>query len=239
VWAAAAAVMVAVGLGVLFWHDPAGDAERVYATAGGERATFFLSDGTRVTLAPASRLRVAGGYGRHRRAVSLDGEAYFRVVHDASAPFTVRAGEMLATDLGTEFDVAAYATDTAVRVAVADGRVALTTGTRPAVPLARGDVAAVGSAGVATVTHRDDVAALTGWTDGRLDFHNVALRDAAPAIARWYNIDLVVGDERIGRMPVTASFKDEPVSEVLHIIAVTVGARVEHRGRTIVLVGPS
>ena len=235
--AAAAAILVSIGLGVgLLQHDPAGDPGRIYETKPGQRAAIRLDDGTRVVLAPASRLRVAGGYGAHRRAVSLDGEAFFTVVHDESAPFTVRAGDMLATDVGTSFDVAAYPADAAVRVAVADGRVSLAAGARAAVPLGRGDIAAIGEAGVTTVTHRTDVDALTGWTAGRLDFHDVALRDAARGIARWYDIDLVVGDDALARVPLTASFRDEPVDEVLHIVAVTVGARVERHGQTYVLV---
>jgi transmembrane sensor len=237
---AAAAMVVVVGLGVgLFVRNGTREPSRAYATPAGERAVFRLADGTRVVLAPDSRLVVAPGYGAHRRAVSLEGEAFFDVRHDASTPFTVQARGMVATDVGTSFDVTAYPTDSAVRVAVADGRVSLSAGARPAVPLVRGDVAAVGAAGATSVTHRTDIDALTGWTDGRLVFHAVPLRDAVQAISRWYAIDLEVGTDALGRAPLTASFRDEPVAEVLHIVAVTVGARIERRGPRMVLVAPS
>jgi transmembrane sensor len=122
-----------------------------------------------------------------------------------------------------------------VRVAVSDGRVALAAGATPTVPLVPGDLASVGQGGVATVSHQVDVDALTRWTDGRLDFHAVPLRDAVPALARWYGIELTLGDSTLGNVPLTASFRDEPVTEVLHIVAVTVGARVVHRETTLVL----
>jgi transmembrane sensor len=235
----AASLVVAAGLAMGVGRlrpDRTDDVDRVYATAAGERAELRLTDGTRVVLAPASHLRVLGRYGKARRSVVLDGEAFFTVVHDAAIPFTVRAGDMLATDLGTSFDVAAYHGDTSVRVAVAEGRVSLASGAQPTVPLAGGDVASVGTTGIPSVTHAADVAALTGWTAGRLDFHAVPLRDALPALARWYDIDVTVADAALGAVPLTASFRDEPVTEVLHIVAVTVGARVVHRGNTVVFV---
>jgi transmembrane sensor len=236
----AASLVVAVGLAVGVGRlrpDRSNDLDRVYATAAGERAELRLTDGTRVVLAPASRLRVLGRYGKTRRAVVLDGEAFFTVVHDAAIPFTVRAGNMLATDVGTSFDVAAYRSDTAVRVAVAEGRVSLASAAQAtAVPLAGGDVASVGTSGVPSVTREIDVTALTSWTAGRLDFRAVPLRDALPALARWYDIDVAVADTALGAVPLTASFRDEPVTEVLHIVAVTVGARVVRRGNTLVFV---
>src|ERR1700676_3625297 len=61
---------------------PVTPARRTYATVAGERAELRLSDGTRVRLAPASRLSVSADYGTDRRDVYLDGEAYFDVVHD-------------------------------------------------------------------------------------------------------------------------------------------------------------
>jgi ferric-dicitrate binding protein FerR (iron transport regulator) len=228
------AAAVVIGLSVVARGRTAG-VDHVYTTAAGERADLHLTDGTHVVLAPASRLTVLGNYGTRRRAVTLDGEAFFTVRHDASVPFTVRAGQVVATDVGTSFDVTAYGGDTAVRVAVTDGRVALASGALPTVPLIAGDLASVGSRGVPTVAHHADVMGLTHWTDGRLEFHDVPLRDALPALARWYGLDLVLGDSTLGSVPLTASFRDEPVTEVLHIVAVTVGARVVHRETTTVL----
>ena len=49
------------------------------------------------------------------------GEAYFDVVHDASRPFTVYAGNRRITDIGTKFSVFRNGDD--VRVTVREGRV--------------------------------------------------------------------------------------------------------------------
>src|SRR5687767_10984139 len=126
---AAAAAVLAIGAG-LYWHSQRTPgytpqtAPQVIATTVGQRDSVRLPDGTRVVLAPESRLTVSAGYGDDMRAVELRGEAYCDVLHDEARPFVVRAGGANIRDLGTTFTV--RATDgQAVRVAVTSGLVAL------------------------------------------------------------------------------------------------------------------
>src|SRR5581483_3924436 len=78
---------------------------REYTTKRAQLAQVRLSDGTTVTLAAESRLIVPADYGRAHRTVTLDGEAYFEVVHNDSTPFVVHAGSGVVRDLGTTFAV--------------------------------------------------------------------------------------------------------------------------------------
>jgi ferric-dicitrate binding protein FerR (iron transport regulator) len=137
---------------------------REYATAAGERLNVTLSDGTQFALAPASRLRVPVAYGRAAREVTLDGEAFFRVVHDGARPFLVHAGNATATDVGTAFDVRSYSGDSSVAIAVAEGRVSVSeehrarSGTAGSTALlGAGDSAAVSSGGVIVRSHEVDL----------------------------------------------------------------------------------
>src|SRR4029078_6001494 len=114
----------------LWWHstenrgytNQSGAAAKTFATANGQRDSVRLDDGTRVVLAPESRLTVAMGYGDKVREVELTGEAYFDVHHDAARPFVVHAGGADIRDLGTTFTVRSTA-DQGVRVAVTSGSV--------------------------------------------------------------------------------------------------------------------
>jgi transmembrane sensor len=244
VWMAAAAVIAVIGtiavarraaehaLGIQ------GAPMRQYATAAGERATVRLSDGTELTLAPLSRVRVPLSYGRSAREVMLEGEAVFTVVHDAGRPFAVRAGSAIARDVGTRFDVRAYGDDRAVRVAVAEGRVSVTaTGSRgiPGTPAGAGDVAVVTDAAVA-LTHGADVASMIAWTDGRLVFDGAPVADVLGTIGRWYDIDVTVATPALAGRYVTATFTNASADEVLASLAVTLDARVERHGRIVTLV---
>lgn len=65
--------------------------------------TVRLADGSAVSLATGARLVIGAG---DSRAVRLDdGRATFRVVHDATHPFAVRAGGWTVQDVGTVFTV--------------------------------------------------------------------------------------------------------------------------------------
>ena len=66
---------------------------------------FTLSDSTVVTLAPQSLLRYPGRFGPADRVVYLEGEAQFHVKADVAHPFKVKSGEIVATVLGTIFNV--------------------------------------------------------------------------------------------------------------------------------------
>jgi len=223
-------VCLGVGLTIGLRHRERETSRQLYATARGQRATLHLDDGTQVILAPASRLRVVG------RTATLDGEAYFTVVHDPRAPFVVHAGKAIATDVGTRFDVRAYPEDSTVSVAVEEGQVAFATSADSVrtIPLVRGDVARLGVSGTA-VDHGVEPAGISAWTAGRLEFHGTLAREAVVALSRWYDVDLRLGDSSLAALPLTASFRDEPVDEVLHIVAVTLGARVHWTGRTVFL----
>src|SRR5687768_12263336 len=105
----AATVVLLLGAGLLWRVTQSGPdtptAPQTFATAVGQTDSVTLSDGTRVVLAPASRLTIAIDYNEKDRLVRLEGEALFDVPHDDSKPFTVLAGLATIKDLGTTFTV--------------------------------------------------------------------------------------------------------------------------------------
>ncbi|HEY0185065.1 MAG TPA: FecR domain-containing protein [Rhodopila sp.] len=89
-------------------------------TSSGEVRTIGLADGSSVTLAPDSAIKVAYT-GTERRVMLLSGEAFFTVRHDPARPFRVAAGGIETTDIGTTFDVRRG--NGGVAIAVQDGSV--------------------------------------------------------------------------------------------------------------------
>jgi ferric-dicitrate binding protein FerR (iron transport regulator) len=158
--AMAAAIATCVGLFAIgfAWRDRAPDdrsVSRVYATTTGQRATLTLSDGSQVTLAPRTTLRIDPAFGRDTRTVALDGEAIFHVASRRAAPFLVRTGAVTTRVLGTTFDVRHYANDLRVQVAVVEGKV-VSGGRAGAITLAAG---MVGEISDSTTALRADSAA--------------------------------------------------------------------------------
>lgn len=239
VWLAAAAVVVAaIGLQVARRNPTPPSAAtaaltpaRIVSTQVGQRDSVRLEDGTRVILGPATTLRVAAGFPAGGRTLTLQGEAYFDVVHDDAHPFTVRAGDVEIRDVGTTFDV--HAVEHArVRVAVTSGVAELGRVGRTAVRLAAGDVGELG-AGTQPVVQRGQLTPRdTAWMRGRVEFHDAPLATVATELRRWYGIDLRLADSALAGRHYTGSFDHEAPRDVLRIIALALGVDVVLRGDT-------
>ncbi|WDY59830.1 FecR family protein [Pseudomonas sp. PSKL.D1] len=102
-WPALAAAASIAGLAVLSAPQAQLALQADYRTGSGETREVRLADGSRITLAPHSALKVDSD---NPRAVELlQGQAYFKVAHDAAHPFTAQAGELSVRVLGTAFDL--------------------------------------------------------------------------------------------------------------------------------------
>jgi len=235
---AAAAVVVALigGRGVLRrtpqWRE--------YATTAAQRMVVRLQDGTQVTLAPKSRVRYAADYGRERRELYLDGEAYFQVTPDSQRPLRVHTAASVTEDLGTAFVVRAYADQVATEVVVAEGRVALwradtTAASRPALLLGARDLGRLEQGGGATVRRGVDLARQLAWTRGVLSFDGTPLGEVVRTLERWYNVEIRVADSALAARRLTATFQNESIDLVLQRIALTVGLRVERADGSVIL----
>jgi len=195
-WIAGLAVAAAAVVGVVAIAQPFG---QTYRTAVGERRVVALADGSTIDLNTDSQVRVR--LSRERRAISLDrGQALFAVAHDAARPFIVTAGDTAVRAVGTRFEV--YRTGAAVRVILAEGQVSVTQTHSPAPTLMRAgtrlDVGGEIPARPVTI----DVAAATGWTDGRLTFQDAPLGQAVAEVNRYSRKKVVLGpgapaDERV------------------------------------------
>jgi ferric-dicitrate binding protein FerR (iron transport regulator) len=247
-----AAAVVLIGLGAsLPWLWPRwGGAEREagagqgemqeYTTARGMRLRLRLSDGTHVVLGVASRLRLPRSFGRAgARDLYLDGEAYFDVRYDAARPFRVHTATAVTQDLGTKFSLEGRDADTTARVVVAEGSVELRAQRLP--PDRRGALLTAGQLGVlapsgdALVRSDVDVRRELAWTEGKLVFDDVPLRDALPRLSRWYDLDFTLADSALGARVLTAEFGGEALAETLRLLAATLGVGYERQGRNVIL----
>ncbi|MBC9909703.1 FecR family protein [Chitinophaga varians] len=83
-----------------------------------------LKDGSQADLAPGSLLKYRPSFAVADREIFLTGEAVFNVAPDKNKPFTVHAGNLATTALGTVFKVTAWnALKGPIRVQLISGKV--------------------------------------------------------------------------------------------------------------------
>jgi transmembrane sensor len=202
---------------------------RDFTTSRGQRATIQLVDGSQLTLGPASSAKIAADFGEKARELTLIGEAHLTVHHDAAKPFRVRTPNGTVEDLGTDFVIEAYPETHTTQVVVASGKVALA-GTA----LSRGQMGRLDKSGLVTVASNVNLENYFGWTQGRLSFRDTPVSEAFPRLSRWYDLDMKIADSKLASLPLTASFKDESLSQVLTVLDLALGLRHELNGRKVI-----
>ena len=210
--------------------------EQVYATDIGKLQAVRLADGTRMELNTDTRVHT--DVTSARRVVTLDaGEAYFDVVHDASRPFTVYAGNRRITDLGTKFSVFRDGDD--VRVTVREGRVKVDVLDRAAAAtpvVAQGGQVVVAKGSEALVVAQPDTDIENGlsWRSGMLVFNQQTLGDAADQFNRYNNRKIVV-EGAARRIRIGGSFKADNVDVFVLLLHRGFGLSVDDKGKRIVV----
>lgn len=178
---------------------------------------IILEDGTKITMNAASTLTFQVPFDAAKREVSLEGEGYFDVAHQAQRPFTVHAGATNVEVLGTVFNVRNYASDGQVTTSLLSGRIALSkSGTVQRIVLHPGETAITDHNGI----HREQVAPkqATAWTAGYFDYRDQSLRVILADLSRWYGIEvdtLPLPNDRSIYMKVR---KNIPLQEMLSLL---------------------
>lgn len=232
--ALAASLVVVLGAAASLWHART-PAMQSYATALGQRQALRLADGTQVELDTNTRLHT--DLTGKSRTVTLDsGEAYFDVVHDASRPFTVYAGNHRITDIGTKFSVFRNGDD--VRVVVKEGRVKVEQIDQPqAVPLlaqAGHEIIAKGSETLLATKPDQEISNDLSWRDGMLVFSQQTLADAADQFNR-YNSRHIQVEGSARKIRIGGSFKADNVDVFVQLLHRGFGLSVNEQGDKIVV----
>jgi transmembrane sensor len=170
------------------------EADAVTATA--ELRTINLEDGSQVRLAPRSAIGIDFSQ-NERRVRLLQGEAFFDVTPDARRPFRVVAKDVVATVLGTAFEVALQ--DDGTTVAVRHGLVRVDDEkARQSASLQAGDwmrVRAQTGAERGTRAPAD----IGDWTAGQFVARNRPIAEIVDRLRGYYGGVIVVQDDAFAR----------------------------------------
>lgn len=154
----------------------------------GSSADITLPDGTIVYMHPGARLIFPNHFTGPKREVIFEGEAYFKVAHDAAHPFVITSGTMETTVLGTEFNISTLQST----VVLVNGSVSLRETTSNANVLLKPHQQAVLAANKSAFTVTPaNVEPYEFWRDGYLYFEQAELQDIMQAIGRNFNMSVV------------------------------------------------
>ena len=223
----AAAILLLPVLSLLFYTnlsdrdryaDNSKDLE-VEAPAG-SRMHIELGDGTKVWLNHGSKLKYPHRFAGENRKVFLTGEAYFEVAHNEKIPFIVGTNRLEVKATGTAFNVSAYPGDDNIETTLVEGKVILyeRETNHEIKALSPGECLKFIAQKNEYTLESENTAKYTAWKDGLLVFKNEKVEDVAKKLARWYNVEVEIANEKVNEFTFTATFMDETLPQVLELM---------------------
>ncbi|MFZ0498369.1 MAG: FecR domain-containing protein [Steroidobacteraceae bacterium] len=249
-WSAAAVLILGLGAAILTARGPG---LQVMTTAVGQQRHVTLADGSRLTLNTNTLLAVK--LTSQRRDVYLRrGEAHFDVVHDASRPFYVHAGDTVIRDVGTRFEVR-LESDRDIDVLVDQGKVEVRGLAAGAGPAARGSGADGGNADWVRALSAGEQLLITGphlavtsvsprqiaddlaWREGAVVFEGEPLSQALAEVGRYTQVRVMAGPQ-VAALPISGRFRTDDVAGFFRALQAALPVRVSQPKPGVFYIGP-
>ena len=171
-------------------------------TERGKQYVLTLSDGSKAWLNAASSITYPTAFSGNERKVTVTGEVYFEVTHNANLPFVVQKNSASSADrdvniqvLGTHFNVNAYDDETAIKITLLEGSVRVSTdhGQQSTV-IKPGQQAQIENPNNPIIpkikVQTADVDEVMAWKNGLFSFDKVDLQTVLRQLTKWYDVDV-------------------------------------------------
>ena len=228
----------------------------------GSRSKLVLPDGTQVWLNAESRITYHNNFNTDQREVDLEGEAFFDVTHDAGRPFIVHTSGIDIKVLGTAFNVKSYASDETIETTLLRGSIEVVKKNDPAAPkvilrpheklvfnkeeLMDKDVIADKTLSSAPIPLQagisvtmlpknkpDSIIKETSWLYNKLNFDGDSFEELAIKMERWYDVKIVINNERLKHTRLKGSFESETVRQALEALRIITPFEYRMEGREV------
>lgn len=248
-WMAAASVAVLLATGITLFLFPREQSHvstsvesslpTTVRSTQGERRLITLPDGTSVWLNRDSKLNFPEAFAAHRREVSLEGEAFFEVMHDPQRPFIISCGRVTTTVLGTAFNIRAFPEEKSVTVTVKTGKVMVQDElANKNILVANQQIMVDRSANKAATPVTRSAQSVTDWIEEDLILDNITLENATAIIEERYAVEVEFANNDLKRCRFTSTFlRDASLLQMLTAISIVNRATFEIEDGKVTLFG--
>ncbi len=191
----AAAVLLLCGA-TWTWQRFASNSDKMLLAEANAAKTYLkLPDGSEVWLRDGAKLHYPEHFSETKRQVTLDGEAYFVVAHNAHAPFQVMMAQGGKVEvLGTQFDVKCNGKGHDATVLVKSGKVRFepTASKSEAVVLTARQKAVYDASNKLIRVSNETTLNELSWQTGGLEFIDAPMAKSLQEIATYYKVEIAV-----------------------------------------------
>lgn len=224
----AAVALIAVAVSSVFflsYNKTDGGLYSKYIGGDGLEADVVeLPDGTQVSLGSKTTFHYDKDFGKNKRIVYLEGEAYFEVAKQKDKPFIVKTTEQDIEALGTKFNVMAYPTDSLVITTLLEGSVRLMTLGGGRETILRPDQQFIYNRNRKTASlNYVDARQYTSWTTGYYYFSEQTLDAILDRLSHVYGAEFTVLSKSLNKRTFTGTFyRGESIKDIMEVINLSV-----------------
>ena len=233
VWMRVAVLVVFAGAGLLAYLGLREKRVQLLTVQATNRVRIdTLPDGSVVTLNKYSSITYPQKFKEDTRSIALKGEAFFNVTPNKKKPFQIQVNDVRIKVVGTSFNVRSENGST--EVIVATGVVQVQRGSKT-VTLQPNEKT--------IVLPRDSILVKTTETTHLYNYYqsnefvcdNTPLWKLVAVLNKAYNATIVIGREELRDLPLTTTFPNESLDQILQVISLTFNIKVQRTPTAIIL----
>jgi transmembrane sensor len=217
--AAVALIILGLGTTALYLNNAGTFSKKISMTTSNDQKNLLvaLPDGSKIYLNRNTELSYHANFGKHKRDVSLTGEAFFEIAPDASKPFIIDAGDARVKVVGTSFNIITNNKESAVEVYVTTGKVMVSDNSgSQSILLDPGFVGTMDSKKSGKSENKD--LNYLSWKTGLLVYSGQKLEVVFNDLKRVYNMDIVADDPSILDNPWTSPIDNKSQDTIIRLI---------------------
>lgn len=201
----------------------------------GKSYAFQLTDGSRVWMNAVSELRFPLVFAQTERNVQLKGEAYFKVAHQVSQPFSVQVNGLTVKALGTEFNIKSYNGESTF-ISLVNGSVSVENANGDHIILSPGEAVIAANSHSPLRIEKFDGSTVLSWMKGLYYFRNERLQQIAVVAERWFDIDVQLKDPTMTGLHFTGAMdRNKPVNTLFDMLSSSGNIRYEIKDGKVVI----
>lgn len=239
--AACLALVFAFGLNHYFFSNKVQTADtlntQVVNAKKGEKKHLILPDGTEVWLNSESTLSFPKEFTAVKRAVDLEGEAFFKVTKNPAKPFIISSARSTTKVLGTRFNLRDYQNEEKTELVVEEGKVRFSSKkTEAQLILTANQKGFIESNGaLSAVQNINSSRKFTDWKENRLVLDDITLQEIQPILERWYGVEIKIANKELYHQRYKGSFNNPSLPEVLKSICFATRTTYTQQHQTFIL----
>jgi len=220
-WVAAIAVIFAAGL---FGYKNL-VANKIDVASSATILTQVLPDGSTVILNKQSSLSFVGGFFNKTRQVKLKGEAFFKVSANKAKPFIIDVNQVRVTVVGTAFNIKSSSNGTVV---IVESGIVKVNNRGDSVRLTAGEKVEVTQNQTKLFKDENQGKLYNYYYTGELICDRTPLNELVLVLNEKFKANIVIVNPAIQTLPISTTFKNEQLNEILEIVAQTLKIKVEY-----------